>query len=424
MRVLLLNESGIAEHSNNLTQLINELNASAEFLSRVPVRSLLNLFDSVGKNLLQDERTRVQEGVVFLSNWLRRSNLESLVRLNINGNLEYLDCFVQINSSSFLAAKPRGLVSMWMAGNVATLPVFSFVLALLAKNVCLIKVAYSEPDGLDAILSVFKDSEVDGLTGKAILDCMKVVWFDYRAEDLNLEMSLAADAKVIWGGSEAVRSITSIPKKEHCVEIVFGPKYSLGVIDRKALEQSENIDRVISAFVRDIEFFDQRACSSPQTIFLEKNNRYSLRDVGEMFAERFDKLTPKRNQDAFTTISIMNARAAWALSEDRDAIASKGGADWTVCMDREVALKEAVQSRTLFLTEVDCLQQVIELLSQRVQTIGIVFFEKEDAIRFAESATLAGAVRCVRPGLMNVHESPWDGRLLVNDLVRWVTLKP
>lgn len=146
--------------------------------------------------------------------------------------------------------------------------------------------------------------------------------------------------------------------------------------------------------------------------------------MGEKFAERFEKLNPKRNQDAFTTISIMNARAAWALSEDRDVIASKGGADWTVCMDREVALKEAIQSRTLFLAEVDCLQQVIELLSQRVQTIGIVFLETEVALQFAESATLAGAVRCVRPGLMNVHGSPWDGRLFINDLVRWVTLKP
>ena len=43
---------------------------------------------------------------------------------------------------------------------------------------------------------------------------------------------------------------------------------------------------------------------------------------------------------------------------------------------------------------------------------------------FADQATRAGAARCVRPGLMNVQESPWDGKLLVNELVRWVTVKP
>jgi len=48
----------------------------------------------------------------------------------------------------------------------------------------------------------------------------------------------------------------------------------------------------------------------------------------------------------------------------------------------------------------------------------------ERARRFADLACSAGAVRCVRPGLMNAHESPWDGRMLAADLVRWVVLKP
>ena len=59
-----------------------------------------------------------------------------------------------------------------------------------------------------------------------------------------------------------------------------------------------------------------------------------------------------------------------------------------------------------------------------MQTVGIAFADRDDAIAFAEAATAAGVARCVRPGLMNNYESPWDGKLLLNQLVRWVIVKP
>ena len=49
-------------------------------------------------------------------------------------------------------------------------------------------------------------------------------------------MSLAADARVVWGAREAIGAITALPRHEHCIDVVFGPKYSIGLIDRKRLE--------------------------------------------------------------------------------------------------------------------------------------------------------------------------------------------
>jgi hypothetical protein len=105
-------------------------------------------------------------------------------------------------------------------------------------------------------------------------------------------------------------------------------------------------------------------------------------------------------------------------------LASPDGANWTVCLDREVSLKEAVQSRTIFLTEIRTWREVIPLLSAKVQTAGMAFGDAEEARAFAETATQAGVARCVRPGIMNNHESPWDGKLLLGQLVRWVVFKP
>jgi hypothetical protein len=421
MRVCRFLPSG-KQLTDSVTPLAEMLDQQRAMLAQIPVSTLLDLLDDFGRRLLLDPDTRTLDGVAFLSSWLRKSNLEGMLRLNLGGCLEFLDGFRPVGSLR-LAAKPRGLISMWMAGNVPTLPLFSIAAALLAKNVCLVKVAMENSEGVIPLLKVLSHSEAAGLTGAVVLQFVTVIWFDYQHQDLSEQMSRAADTKIMWGGAEALRAISALPRKEHCTEIGFGPKYSIGLLDRKRLERSEGLDTVIAAFVRDIAAFDQRACSAPQTIFVEKNSRLSLRQVGELFAKHFRRLPQKPSLDFYTTVRILNVRAEWALDDQRDVISSGPEANWTICMDSVASMKEAVQSRTIFLSEIDSWEQILPLLTPKIQTVGIAFGNPTDAETFANQATLRGVARCVRPGLMNGFESPWDGKLLVSELVRWVSLK-
>jgi hypothetical protein len=410
------------ERVDSLGPLVEALNQRRDALARVPVAVLLDLFDDFSRRLLQHADTRTLDGVAFLSSWLRRSNLEGVLRLNLGGTPAYLDGFVQTRSMK-MAAKPRGLVSMWMAGNVPTLPLFSMVAALLAKNVCLVKLALENDEGMIPLLAVLSESEAPGLAGAELLQAAAVIWFDYLHQDLNEEMSWAADTKIMWGGAPALKAISALARREHATEIAFGPKYSIGVLDRRRLNRGEGLEGVVAAFVRDIAAFDQRACSAPQTIFVEKNSRLSLGEVGELFAKQFRRLPPKATLDFYTTVRILNVRAEWALDEQRDVIASGADANWTICLDHEASMKEAVQSRTIFLSEIESWREILPLITPKIQSIGIAFGEPAEAEEFAGEATFRGAARCVRPGLMNGFESPWDGKLLVSELVRWVSLK-
>jgi hypothetical protein len=424
MSVLRITPQGAEPAGDRLGPIVDGLRGRRADLQRQPLDRLLAILDDYADRLLRDPRTQPIEGVAFLSAWLKRRNLEKFVALNLGGRPECLDGFVPLGRD-FLAARPHGLVAMWMAGNVATLPVFSLVPAILAKNVCLVKLAYPDPEGMDRLLAVLADSRAPGLGGDELLEAVAVVWFDYREAALGREMSLAADARLVWGGAEAVRAIGALPRQEHCVEIVFGPKYSIGVMGRRLLEDDPAaVRQTVAAFVRDVATFDQRACSAPQTIFVERNASLPLRQIGEMFAESLRRLPPKPALDAYTTSRILSARAEWAMDARRDVIASTDGANWTVCMDREAALKEAVQSRTVFLSEIDSWREVLPLLSPKVQTIGLALGDVDESRALAEAATAAGVARCVRPGIMNNYESPWDGKLVLGQLVRWVTWKP
>ena len=117
-----------------------------------------------------------------------------------------------------------------------------------------------------------------------------------------------------------------------------------------------------------------------------------------MFARHFARLPPKPDLDAYTTMQILNVRAQWAIDESKDVIASPDGANWTVCMDREVSLKEAVQSRTVFLTEVDSWREILPLLGPKVQTVGLALGDLDESLALCRGghAGRRGPLRAAR----------------------------
>jgi hypothetical protein len=410
------------EKRERLPVVLDRLDRNRHTLAGIPVRHLIGLLDDFAGRVLLDDGARRIEGIAYLSSWLKARNLQSLLERNLGQGIDVLDGFVPVDRG-FIAAKPRGIVAMWVAGNVPTLSFFSLAPALLAKCACVVKLPGSDLESTRTLVKVLASSGTADLSGRELLEQVAFVWFDRGEHAIAAELSRRADARVIWGGREAVEAVRRLPQPAHGVELVFGPRYSIAVIDAARLE-GDDVEALFAAIVRDIAAFDQRACSSPQTLFVEKNDRLPLRAIGELLGRHLDRLPPKPGQDAYTTIQITNARAEWAMHEGRDVVVDRRGPNWSVLLDRELSLKPAVQARTIFVTEVRSLDDVLPLLNPKVQTIGVAFGDQSRAIRFAEEATRRGVDRCVRPGLMNGYDSPWDGHLVVSSLVRWVTLKP
>src|SRR3972149_4884360 len=217
MKILRITPRGMEPVGDSLLPIVDALKEKRDHLAKNPVDNLVALFADFADRLLRDSRTKSLEGCMFLSAWLGSNNLRQLLELNLNGNPAYLDGFVPFGRN-YLAAKPQGLVAMWMAGNVATLPMFSLIPALLAKNVCLVKLAYADPEGADRLLAVLAESQAANIRGADLLEAAAVVWFDYQNRALNEQMSLAADAKIVWGGAEAIKAISLLPPREHCAE--------------------------------------------------------------------------------------------------------------------------------------------------------------------------------------------------------------
>jgi hypothetical protein len=371
------------------------------------------------RSLVRDEEVKQIEGIAFLSNWLRRDNLRRIVETNV-GDIELLNGFV--GERKKLRAFPRGLVCHWIAGNIPTLGLFSLFQSMLAKNGNIVRIPEVSLPTVLPILKLFSSIEAEGISGSDLLKSVAVLYFHSSDLHSNKWMSGIADARVVWGGKEAVESITSMPRSIHCEDVVFGPKYSFAVFDAKALK-SDKIDRYIRNLATDSVLFDQNACSSPHVAFIETNWEGAL-DVAKKLADEFKRLSermPKAFLDMGSGIKIINKRAEYALSAGKKVIAPKEN-DWTILIDSDLSLEEPIQSRTIFVKPVKSVLDAVSLVTKNVQTVGHCIADPEKAQEFAVGAMYHGVARVVPIGQMHIYDSPWDGILLLGRLVRWNNL--
>lgn len=94
---------------------------------------------------------------------------------------------------------------------------------------------------------------------------------------------------------------------------------------------------------------------------------------------------------------------------------------WTLLLDDNTELAAPVYSRTLFIHEVDSIMNVIPLLTEDIQSIGVEA-PHDKAVAFAAATNCRGVARCPQIGRMLNFEMPWDGVFLFDRLVRWNTL--
>lgn len=415
----LLNGEFVNAQADDFEQVVESLDQGV--LYNAPIDLIIKLLERFGKELTKSLIT--EEGVFYLATWLRVSNLNHYLKINL-GDKKCLDSFVPEENHLFLRAQPRGVVCHWVAGNVPTLAVFSLVQSILSKNSNIVRVPREPLPGFLSILKILGrvEAEHEGqvLRGADVLKSIAVVYFPSDNLELNQKFSLAADCKVVWGGKDSVRSILALPQREHCETVVFGPKYSFAVIDEESLAPA-----LCRRLAMDIITFEQDACSSPHVVFVEskRKDRWSTaREVANELAEAFRQVSPKFAKPAGGYAHVLNARGIYWLDPEKDIVCAEE-LDWTILINDELQLEEPVGSRTVFIKVIDSVDKVIPLITHKTQTIGVALSDRGKRFSFCEKATRRGVARCVAPGAMNNYDTPWDGILFINRLVRWTSVR-
>ena len=429
---------GLSKYNNKsfkstevLVDIFSDLKKSKDWLAKQDVDNLIQLISLAREKWMEDDfilKNYKKRGLDFLISWTEPSNLKSLVDFSLNGQRGYLDSFRPANDSvrRLLKANPKGIIGHWLSGNVPILGLLTIVQGIITKNVNVLKVASSYSDIIPQLLKSFEDIQIKSynsqiIYGKDLLKTIAVVYFDKNNIDAGTYISKHCDVRLVWGGNDAVQAISSLPRKIMADDIIFGPKLSFMAIGRHSFASKRLIRKIVRKAATDVSVFDQTACASPHTIFVETGGEITPKDFAEKLAIEMEstlKRIPVGDFDSDRDHLVSSKRA---LYEFIGEVWSSSGSEWTVLFDESFELADPVYNRTITIRPVKNIMDVSAFASNDIQTIGLSL-DKKRRLKFAEIVTSKGVERCPDIGLMTHFENPWDGQFVINKMVRWSTL--
>jgi hypothetical protein len=360
-------------------------------------------------------------GVAFLKLWLRKGTLEPIIARELGrgalaGNWEE-------DGRARLRPFPVGIVGHWPAGNIEIQPILSMTCGLLGGNAALVRV----PSDLVEVMGQMMAPLAASAGGQRLLRRIAMLSFDHTRQDLQDAMAQSVDGAMIWGGKEAVTNVRKLPFPAWARIAVFGPRLSVAAMDAAAWGNVSQREAWCQRIARDVWQFDQQACSSPQTLFLEKKAGDSAADFIAALQKAFvieNRAHPRLTISPALTSAVCQARAAWLLAgEERKAFFPQEP-DWTLLVGSGSDIPAPTQGKTLTILEVDNLCDAVSKFDGNVQTLGLAV---ADAAKEAEIALLAGkrgVDRVIKLGRMHLFVPPWDGADLVRPMVRLVRHVP
>jgi len=360
-------------------------------------------------------------GVQFLRMWLRRRTLEPIVIRELGR--EALCGTWQEEGRARLRAYPLGVVGHWPAANVEIQALLSMTCALVGGNGSLVRVPSGLEDPTRRLLDALAQVDCGGVLTRRIC----VLAFDHARRDLQEGMARVVDGAMIWGGAESILQVRGLPFPHWARLAVFGPRISVAAIDAGCWANTAERAAWCRRIARDVWQFDQKACSSPQVLFLERSASRScdefIADLKTAF-EAENRLHPRETIPASLTTAICQVRASWLLQDTGNRAYFTRGPDWTILVGSGSEIPIPTQGKTLTVLEVEDLLDPIRELDGNVQTIGLAIGNPARETELAAAAASKGVDRIVKLGRMHAFTPPWDGVDLIRPMVRVVRHVP
>lgn len=356
-------------------------------------------------------------GVTFLRLWLRRGTLEPILARELGP--EFLNETWRHEGRARIRSFPVGVVGHWPAGNIEIQPILSMTCALLGGNSCIVRV----PSGLIEPTRLILDALEHADPERLLLNGVFLAHFAHSELDLHEAMARAVDGAMVWGGEESVRQVRALPFPHWARVVIFGPRISVAAMDADTWTDHHERVSWCRRLARDVWQFEQQACSSPQTLFLERHRTADpaefVEDLKRAFEEE-NRAHPRTEIEPSLTSAICRARSSWLLDNMANRAAFPQSPDWTILLGAGTQIPEPTQGHTLTVLVADDLAEVVSRFDGSVQTLGLAMKDAAKEALLAEFAGRRGVDRIVRLGQMHVFGSPWDGMDLVRPMTRLV----
>jgi hypothetical protein len=375
---------------------------------------VIEALDALSKAVLLNPAMNRMPEMAAAAHWMRKSHVLALRK----------EFESQRGDRLFL---PRGVALHFAPSNVDSIFVYSWFISMLLGNRNIIRLSRHRGKQVDLLLEV-----INSILGKEqfrpILDRSFVLSYEYD-DVLTRELSEICQVRVLWGGDESVRRLRSIPMNPLGTEVAFANRFSLAMLNADVVSKasSGSIAKLATGFFNDAYWFDQMACSSPRLlVWIGKNDICA--SAQKIFWDALSAEVERRNVHYAEVIGLNKLVAAYKT-------AATGGIDLispnvTGPVSRVHVSKNAkAQFRNVdcggglfFETELDQLNDLTRLVTERDQTLSYFGFERQELKQLAAILPSRAVDRIVPIGTALDFSMVWDGSSFVNVFTREIDL--
>lgn len=392
---------------------INE--ASVERIVAVTHLSCLSRFSPVAVNflcalssmLLKEERFKPFPELLALGFWLRSGNLKRLQHEPRDSSAASRQLFV----------KPLGTVLHICPGNVDTMFVYSWACSLLVGNNNIVRTPSVVTDAqqtlLDGIAKLFVRPEFEDVAQRNVI----ANWS--QDSEVTALLSQKVQARMIWGGDETISRIRSLPVAPGCRDLTFADKFSASVLSLNGLSEQQ-LDMLAELLWRDMNTFQQAACSSPKVLIFCNTEHNQKHRLYENLQRRAQQLVC----EPATSVNHLVAKQL-LLSQHSDNRMIEDGPLPVVKVQRLGAQEVLWHPAQNFLYEYEAFDLKIALsqLPENCQTVSHFGFTPTELNQALVDHKNRSVDRLVPVGQALNFSEYWDGYDLLKQLCRTIELR-
>lgn len=346
--------------------------------------------------------------VMSFAFWCRNSNIQRLKESFIDGSFRI----------------GRGYVYHISPSNVPVNFAFSYVFGLLSGNSNIVRVPSKYFPQVDIICNSI-EKLFENFKYEDIKNTTAFIQYDKNDEITSL-MSSNCNARVIWGGDQTIWNIKQLPIPPRSIDITFSDRISLCVINSLSILElnKKELYKLVDNFFNDTYLMDQNACSSPfLVVWHGEQNCEGKKLFWELLSEKISKnynLSMIQSVDKFTLlcqqIIELDSLDKVQIFNNKLYVIKLNELNYDI-------YKYRGKFGHFFEIEINNLEKIKNIISEKYQTITYFGVNKNELIEFIYKNKLLGIDRIVPIGQALSIDSIWDGYDIIRTLSRIIEIK-
>ncbi len=360
--------------------------------------------DALSVALNKDLETKEHPDVATFAFFCRRANLTQLKKdytQTDNGRLG------------------KGLVFHVAPSNVPVNFAYSMVCGILAGNINVVKVPSKQTKQatiiFKAILTLSREPQYQQYTSRLILLSY------HRKNSATAYFSSLCDARVIWGSDATIHEIRKQGLPAHGVDIAFGDRYSLCVINADAYMNEGSPENIATRFYNDTYLFDQNACTSPHLVVWVGSDK-NIEIAKDMFWGNLHRLVKAKYKLA-PAVAVGKLAAFYEQATHLEGVRKIAMPDnliWRIKLSHLPKDIDQYQCAGGYFAEYDAASifELVSIINSKYQTLTYYGIQKEDLTKLTTAIKSSGVDRMVPIGQSSNFSLTWDGYNMIDELSR------